>query len=127
MPPTAGRPPGWRRAAASAGGGIADDARRNACGTSSAYDVDQFARYDDDALGGTPFEEARDFFLGGGDLLDVRLGGLRRDADRAAQLAVDLQHEFDLVGHQGGLVDVRPGRVEQVAQRIGVAQVAPQV
>src|SRR5690606_42166416 len=118
MPPTAGRPPGWRRAAASAGGGIADDARRHACGTSSAYDVDQFARYDDDALGGTPFEEARDFFLGGGDLVDVRLGGLRRDADRAEQLAVGLPHEFELVGHQAGLLDGLAGRLAEVAQLI---------
>ena len=35
--------------------------------------------------------------------------------DRAAQLAVDLQHEFDLVLHQRRFVDLRPRRVEQVA------------
>src|SRR5690606_38121191 len=77
-----------------------------------AYDVDQLARHDDDALGRTALKETGDFFLGRGDLLDVGLGRLGRHADRAAQLAVDLQHELDFVGHEGGLVDMRPGRVE---------------
>jgi hypothetical protein len=46
--------------------------------------------------------------------------------DGAAQLAVDLQHQLDLVLHQRRLVHLRPGGVEQIAQRAGVAQLGPQ-
>ncbi len=54
------------------------------------------------------------------------LSALAADLDRAAQLAVDLQHQLDLVLHQGAGIHLRPGGVEQVAQLAGVAQLAPQ-
>ena len=44
----------------------------------------------------------------------------------AAQLAVDLQHQLDLVLRQRRGVDLRPRRVEQVAVLARVAEVAPQ-
>ena len=59
-------------------------------------------------LGGRPLQVAGDLFLFGREL-DVLAGRLRGDADRAAQLAVDLQHQLDLVGDQRGFVHVRPG------------------
>ena len=49
-----------------------------------------------------------------------------RHRERAAQLAVDLQHQLDLVLHQRGVVDLRPGRVEQLAELGVVAELLPQ-
>ena len=60
-------------------------------------------------LGRAALQVAGDLFLFGRELLDVLAGRLRGDADRAAQLAVDLQHQLDLVGDQRGFVHVRPG------------------
>ena len=47
--------------------------------------------------------------------LDCALSALAATRMRAAQLAVDLQHQLDLVLHQRVLVDLRPRRVEQRA------------
>ncbi len=44
----------------------------------------------------------------------------------ATQLAVDLQHELDGVLHQRGLIDLRPARIEQIAELGAVAEFLPQ-
>src|SRR5215831_5288697 len=50
------------------------------------------------------------------------VGGLRR-AHVAAQLAVHLQHELDLVGLERGLVDLGPGRRHKI---VGIPELSPQ-
>ena len=41
-------------------------------------------------------------------------------------LAVDLQHQLDLVLHERLLVDLGPGRIQQLAVRLRVAQRLPE-
>ncbi|KAG0753398.1 hypothetical protein G6F22_021465 [Rhizopus arrhizus] len=64
--------------------------------------------------------------MAGGELLDIFLGGGGGHADRAAQLAVDLEHQLDFVRDQRGFVHMRPRRVKQVAQFLGVTEGLPQ-
>ena len=52
--------------------------------------------------------------------------GVRGHDDLAAQLAVDLQHELDLVLRERGRIDLRPRRVEQRAEFGGEAELVPQ-
>src|SRR3712207_5361994 len=58
------------------------------------HDVDEFARHDDDLLR-RAFDELADRFLGQRSGFDRRLVGILRYLDRAAQLAVHLDHQLD--------------------------------
>ena len=51
--------------------------------------------------------------------------GAGGDGKLAAQLAIDLEHELDLVLNEGGGVDFRPWRIDDVAELGRVAQLLP--
>ena len=62
---------------------------------------------------------------GDGELFDLALARPGRHPHRATQLAVDLQHQFDLVLLQRLQVDPRPGGVEQFFGRASETEVLP--
>src|SRR5690606_13689276 len=84
----------------------------------SDHDVDQAA--------GAAFGVANEALGRHGGGFDRGTVGLRGHAHGSAHLAVDLQHEFDLVLRQGAFVDLRPRGVEQVTVALRVAEPAPQ-
>ncbi len=92
----------------------------------SDHHVDQAARHHDHLLGGRARGEGDKGVARQGGGLDGLFGSARGHGDRATQLAIDLQHQFDFVLHQGRCIDLRPGRVQDVAKLVGIAQVRPQ-
>src|SRR5574340_914390 len=78
------------------------------------HDIDQPARHHHDFLRRFAFHEFLHVGVGQGQLLDRLLRGVLGHGDAAPELAVDLQHQLDLVLHQRGSVHLGPGRIEQV-------------
>src|SRR5690606_21362627 len=93
---TSSRPSAWRRSMAGS-----DD------------EVDEPAGHDDELAQGLAAAVARIGLRGERRGLDGLPVGVGRDADRPTDLAVDLQHELDLVEGERIGVDLGPGRVEQ--------------
>src|SRR5574344_836482 len=90
------------------------------------HDIDQAARYDHDFFRGGTFDVLLRIFAGQGQAFDLGLVGAGGHAHFAAQFAVDLQHQLQLVLHQGAGVGLGPGGIEQIALFVGIAQLAPQ-
>ena len=61
-------------------------------------------------------------FVGQSRFFNVFFAGRGGHRDGPAQLAVDLQHEFDLVAQQRGFVHGEPSRVKQIARAGGEAE-----
>src|SRR2546425_8149132 len=109
-------------AAASAGTAI-HRARR----VRSDHDIDEPSRDDDHFLDRRTVRTLRDFSGRFRRAFDRRAICGRRHDELAAQLAVDLQDELDLVLRERLRIHFGPGRVEQIAIAGDEAQVAPQV
>src|SRR5690606_30086303 len=82
-------------------------------------DVDQPTRHHDHLAGGASFGMACERVGGDCGRLDHRAVGAGGHLHGTAHLAVDLQHQLDLVLRERSLVDRRPRRIEQVAVRPG--------
>jgi hypothetical protein len=59
------------------------------------------------------------FFVGERRLLDLIFGGARRDHHQAAQLAVDLHRNFDLILRRQRRIVLRPRSFQQIAGLAG--------
>src|SRR5690625_7411067 len=75
-----------------------------------AYDVDQTARYNNDALDGSPIKMTRYGLVCGGSGLDSLFVGIMRDLYMAPYTAVDLQGELNLVSDKGRSEERRVGK-----------------
>src|SRR5688500_17026821 len=81
----------------------------------SDYHIHPLAGHDDHLAHRLAVDEALHALVAQRPLAHLGLVGLGRHVDLAAHLAVDLQHQLDLVLHKGGFVPRGPGGMVDAA------------
>lgn len=81
--------------------------------------VDEFSGNNNDAFGFAAFKEAYCCIVLTCARFDIVLAGRCRHLNAATQFAIDLQHQFDLICHQGAFIDLGPGRIQEPLDNSG--------
>src|SRR5262245_30412317 len=105
---------------------LAFTAKRKAAPRLSNDDIDELPGNDDDALDRRAGRMLRDLGARPSGCLDCFVVGAGGNGDFAAKLAVDLQHELDLILRKRAGVRLRPRRVEQRTEFRRIAELVPQ-